>query len=187
MRGDVATVRVLVAAGADVRAEDHKGFAPCQLADGDDCRDIFRQLATAHAVLQACPVDFIFDVAADVVMGHSTALTEYSEPLPYQLDPPFLWAPLSGRSKIYEWARSAFIIHAATVTEPFIDLPDDCAGDVLDYTSMSMSRLDALCVLTHFSSPEAHDWVRRVLLTAIAVSTAHMGLSIFAAYSSTRT
>lgn len=78
-------------------------------------------------------------------------------------------------------------MHAAIATEPFIDLPDDCAGDVLDYTSMSMSRLDALCVLTHFSSPEAHDWVRRVLLTAIAVSTAQTCLSICAAYSSTCT
>jgi hypothetical protein len=90
---------------------------------------------------------------------------------PSELTPPFLCAPLSSRTKIYTWARNAFIVLLAATIPPFTDLPDDCAGDILEYIPMSISRQDALHVVAHCSSLEARAWVRTVLASAVAVST----------------
>jgi|GEM_PF-5471438 hypothetical protein len=56
------------------------------------------------------------------------------------------------------------------MTQLFVNFPDNCAGDVLDFFKMTISRTEALDIATHCSSPEAHAWVRAVVAAAIAVS-----------------
>ena len=173
-RGDIWTVHALLAAGADVRAKDREGIEPDQLVPDNRCSALFKHFAFVVAVLETNPATIVSAVAAYCAGKTSITTSELLPSLiPSQLTPPFLWAPQSGRAKIYEWARNAFIVQLAATTQPFTDLPDDCAGDILEYISMSVLRQDALHVLTNCSSPEAHAWVRAVLASALAVSFRH--------------
>jgi hypothetical protein len=87
----------------------------------------------------------------------------------YQVDPSFLWAPSAARAVIFSWARDTWIAQRATLTEPFAQLPDDCAGDVLEYLDLLMTRKELLRIATYCSSAEANDSVRAVV-AAVAVS-----------------
>lgn len=84
----------------------------------------------------------------------------------YQLEPSFLWASPSTRAAVVAWAHGTFIAQLAVNTPPFFDLPDDCAGDILEYLELFMIREVKLIHMSHSSSPEATD---SILSAAIAV------------------
>jgi len=85
----------------------------------------------------------------------------------HQLDPAFLWAPPAVRSAVVAWARDVFIAQHAGSIQPFERLPDDCAGDVLEFFGMTHNESELMA--KHCSSPEAQDWVRAVIAAAVAV------------------
>ena len=87
----------------------------------------------------------------------------------YQLGPSFLWATPAARTTVFAWARDAFIAQIAANTQPFEELSDDCAGDVLEFLDTTMARAEILHVATHCSSTEAHAWLHEVLAAAITV------------------
>ena len=68
------------------------------------------------------------------------------------------------------WAKHVFIARLVTNFELFKRLPDDCAGDILEFFEMAMTSTDALHLAKQCSSPEAFDWVRAVVAAAVAVS-----------------
>jgi len=62
----------------------------------------------------------------------------------------------------------------AANTQSFSGLPDDCAGDVLEFLTMTtLERTELLEVVTDCSSPEACAWMRTVVDDIVVVS-AHM-------------
>ena len=85
----------------------------------------------------------------------------------HQLDPAFLWAPPAARYAVVAWARDVFIAQHAGSIQPFERLPDDCAGDVLEFFGMTRNEFDLIA--KHCSSPEAQGWVRAVIAAAVAV------------------
>ena len=62
------------------------------------------------------------------------------------------------------------MVRHATTIQPFEELPDDCAGDVLEYQELAMTRKESLQVAALSPSPEANLWARAVIEAAIAVS-----------------
>jgi hypothetical protein len=84
----------------------------------------------------------------------------------HQLDPAFLWAPPAARYAVVAWARDVFIAQHAGSIQPFERLPDDCAGDVLEFFGMTHNESELIA--KHCSSPEAQDWVRAVIAAAAA-------------------
>ena len=90
---------------------------------------------------------------------------------PYHLRPSFLWAPHEARCAVFKWARNAFIAQLAASTKAYVKLIDDCAGDVLEFLEVAMTRQESMHVTTHCASLKARDWVRAVLVAAVAVST----------------
>ena len=226
-RGDVATTRALIVAGADVNAknvkgefdyyedasdedendvveeqvtydneedeeeeeeaegakeeeeeEDEKGITALELATDDPyntCRVFLEHHVSILAVLATMPECLVTSaVAYCATLSASKFLESMPNPvlslLAYHFDPSFLWVPSEARALIMTWARDAFIVQMATISQFFSDLPDDCTGDVLEYLKMSMPRRDSLLIATHCSSPEAHAWVRAVVTVAVAVS-----------------
>ena len=87
----------------------------------------------------------------------------------YQLEPSLLWAPPAAYSEVFTWACNVFIAHQAASAQPFMDLPDDCAGDVLEFLEISMTHMEMSKVNTHCFSPEAYAWVHAVVYAGIAV------------------
>jgi len=102
---------------------------------------------------------------------------------PYQLDPWFLWAPPAARTVLFTWARDVYLAQLAIITDPFEALPDDCAGDVLDYFGMAMNRVEALHVAAQWSSPEVRAWVRAVIVAAVSVKSKFLTDFHFSKYS----
>jgi len=99
----------------------------------------------------------------------------------YQLDPSFLWAPRAACAAVFAWVRSAAIAQSASTCEAFAELPDDCAGDVLEFILVThLSRQESLHIATHSPSPEAHAWLHAVVNAAIAVSFCFFFNIIFA-------
>jgi hypothetical protein len=136
-----------------------------------------------HAFLQhhATILKFVYEFPDSLipnVVAHCATLSGCVDAAPapalslhiYQLEPSFLWAPGDARAAIFAWAKDAFVVHVAATTEPFTDLPDDCAGDVLDYLDLKMCRMASLLIATKLSSPDARAWVRAVTAAAVAVS-----------------
>ena len=85
----------------------------------------------------------------------------------HPLDPAFLWAPPAARSAVFAWAQDVFIAQLAATTQPFERLPEDCAGDVLEFFGMTRNESDLIA--KHCSSPEARVWVRAVIAAAVVV------------------
>jgi len=108
-------------------------------------------------------------------MAHCATLSASEEPLPAtalslracHFDPCFLWAPSDARAAVVTWALHVFIAQLAATIQSFEELPDDCAGDVLEFfgTSPKESELAAF----HCSSLVAQNWVRAVLAAAVVV------------------
>ena len=153
------------------------GTTPLDLATDDTCREMLEHHAAILATIDDDPATLVSSIQT-----LCANLSASDEPLPamalylraFQLDPSFHWAPLAARAAVFTWARDAFIVQLATTTRPFTILPDDCAGDVLEFIEMGMTRSEKLHITTHCSSPEACAWVRAVIaaaaVTAISVS-----------------
>jgi hypothetical protein len=172
-QGDLATTQTLISAGADVNADDDDCASPIDLArDDSPCHFLLQHHSAAFATVNDDPNSLILSAIA-----HCAALSGYKDIVrapalslhQYQLDPSFHWAPREARFLVFKWARNAFVAQLAAMTQPFVDLPDDCAGDVLDYLEMAMTREESLCIAEHCSSPEANAWVHAANEAAMAV------------------
>ena len=86
-----------------------------------------------------------------------------------QLEPSLLWVSPAAYSELFTWACNVFIAHQAASAQPFMDLPDDCAGDVLEFLEISMTHMEMSKVNTHCFSPETYAWVHAVVYAGIAV------------------
>lgn len=146
---------------------------PLQLATNGACRDL---LGHHESILRILRVDSSAFVSA--VVAHCAALSTPNSSAPetkltlraHQLDPSFLWVPhIEACIDRFGWARDVYAAQVASNVQPFVDLPDDCAGDVLEYLEFKMTRAEVLHVVTHCSSPEAHAWVCEVATAAIVV------------------
>jgi len=148
-KGDIATTQCLIAAGASITAKARKlnNATPLDLAAKSPCRAILEHHASVFATLTADPAALV-----STAFVHCAALSTSEEPAPamslslsaYQLEPSFRWPQPAARAKVVAWARDAFILQLASSTEPFAVLPDDCAGDVLEYLEMTITRTESL-------------------------------------------
>ena len=171
----MATVQSLLLAGADADADNNANDeTPIELAvDGSSCRDLLEHHATVQAVIRADPIALV-----SAALSYCATLADSKEAVPasqlslhaYQLDPFFLWAPSAARTAVLAWARNAFVIQLAAMTEPFDELPDDCSIEVIEYLETNLARSESLCLAKHCSSPEAHAWVRSIVAAAVVVS-----------------
>ena len=148
------------------------GVTPLDLATDDTCREILEHHAAVVASIKENPT-----VLYSALAAHCVALSTPQETMPatdltlreHQLDPFFLWAEPTARSAIFAWARDTCITQLAPSNQPFDKLPEDCAGDVLEYLDTTMTRQEMLNASSHCPSPEAHAWLHEVFATAIAV------------------
>jgi len=169
-------VQRLVIAGADAYEQHWNGATPHDVEKNDrNCRTFFRQHTTIVSALAEDPTAlasaaYVHCATLSSLKTEATPVTSLSLD-PHHLEPPLLWAPRTARAPLIIWARNVFIVKIATATEPFTDLPDDCAGDVLEYLQMSMTRMEASRIATLSLSPEAHSWVRAVLVAEAVVSS----------------
>ena len=168
---DAATVEAVIVAGRKlVDIADSDGAAPLDLATDDACREILEHHAAVCAYIIG---DSTRLVAA--ALAYCATLSASKQRLPttevslrkYHFDPCFLWAPPAARAAVIAWARSAFVVQLAANTEPFEVLPEDCAGDILEYFEMTVTRKAAQLVVTHCSSPAARAWSRSIIAAAV--------------------
>jgi len=80
--------------------------------------------------------------------------------------------PLDDRAAVFDWARDAFISQIAISVHPFGDLPDDCAGDVMEFVETALTRTETLQIAKNCSSTEACFWVCRIIAAGIAADVA---------------
>ena len=176
---DAVIVEALLAAGAKmVDTGDLNDAAPnLDLpidVHGDTCREIVEHHAAVLATITEDPSILLIALAAhcgalsasEELAVPSTALTLRA----HQLDSSFLWVPPASRAAIIVWAQDAYIAqHAGTITL-FRELIDDCAGDVLEFFEVTMTRTEALHISTYCSSPEARAWVRAVVAAEVVAN-----------------
>jgi hypothetical protein len=132
------------------------GATPFDWAYDDICRDILEHHA---AILPTIAEDPTTLVAA--ALAHCAALSASKERLPamalslraHHFDPCFLWAPPAARAAVVAWAQDVVIAQLAASTPPFKRLPDDCAGDVLEFFGVAHNESELIA--KHCSSPEA--------------------------------
>jgi hypothetical protein len=170
---DAATTKALIAAGAATQYPSHYAGRSVEPAVDETIRELFEHYTKVFMTLTANPAALVSAALAHCNSLAAPEIADHAMPLTlraYHLEPPFLWAPPAARVAVQAWARDAFIVQLAAKTDPFPELPDDCAGDVLEYLELTMPREDMVYVVTHCSSPEAHSWVRTVIAAAIAVS-----------------
>ena len=145
---------------------------PLDLAADDACRTLLEQHAYILSTLKKDPAALVSAATAHCAFlsAPKKSLPASSLSLrPYHLDPSFLWAPLEASCSIFKWARDAFVAQVAASTKAYAKLPDDCAGDILEFLQVAMTRTESLHVTEHCSSPKARDWVRAVFDAAMAV------------------
>lgn len=152
-----------------------KGVTPLDLVTAESpCFAFVDHHSAILAILTEVPKHLVSSVLA-----HCATLSSCEEFVPAPVlflssshfDSSFLWAPSEAREMVFKWARDAFIAQLAANIQPFADLPDDCAGDVLECLEMSITRRESLLIATHCSSPQAIAWVRAVVAVAVAMST----------------
>jgi len=172
-RGDEATAQSLIAAGANSRARDRYGATPVDLTTDENCRALLEHHIAVLAVLNDNP-----DALVSAVVAHCAALSAPEarrleavlSARAYHFDPCFLWAPAAARAALFAWVRDAFVVQLAATTPPFSDLPDDCAGDVLEFMELALPRANSQYIMEHCLSPEAHAWVCAMLTSAVAAN-----------------
>ena len=173
---NAATVVSLIQAGADTSITDSNGATSLDLATDETCLEILVHHAAILATIVDDPVVLATSVLAHCcILSASRELQTATTTLPlrrHHLQPSFLWAPPAARAAVVAWARDAFIAQVAATTQPFVELPDDCAGDILDFIEMAMARTDALHIVINCSSSEAHAWVRDVVTAAFTAAIA---------------
>jgi hypothetical protein len=154
-------------------------------ATDDTCRDILKHHGAIDASIRKDPTTLIA-----AALAHCATLSASEEPLPatalslsaHYFDPGFLWATPAARSAVVAWAQDVLIVQHVGSIQPFERLPDDCAGDVLEF--FGVTRNESQLIAKHCSSPEAQDWVHAVIATAVAkvavgaVRFSHMKLCI---------
>jgi len=155
------------------------------LAIDDACREILEHHAAIVDVLSRIPWALNIDTKAYFI---AFSMKEELRPAArlnlraYQFDPTFLWAPSDARIGVFIWAHDAFIVQLAASTSPFMDLPDDCAGDILKFFPMIMRPRQTLYITTHSASKKARVWLREVVQAAVAVSICSMLLHYFSTF-----
>ena len=149
------------------------GATPLDLATDDTCRDILEHHQAIFALVTEDPTILVTALLA-LCATHS----DFEEPGPssalslraHHFNPAFLWAPTAARSAVIAWALHVFIAQLAATIQLFEDLPDDCAGDVLEFFGMTHKESERIA--KHCSSPEAHAWVCAVIAAAVVVGAA---------------
>jgi len=174
-RDNMATVQSLIAAGADINASNLKEQMPLKLAGlaGMALRTFLEDHA---AVLDLLDRDSSAVVPA--VVAHCPALSGLKDSVPaseiqlsaHHLDPAFLWAPSNARKAIFAWAQNTYIVQFAASSTFFKVLPDDCAGDILEYVVTAMNRIEMIPIMTNCFSPEAQVFASAVLEASVVVS-----------------
>jgi hypothetical protein len=114
------------------------------------------------------------------VVAHCADLSGFRDSVPaaslswraYHFDPHFHWAPLEYCEAIFDWARDAFIAQTAFSIQPFAELPDDCAGDIVDYLETRLARTEMLQIAKYCTSAESCSWVCRVIAAGVAADIA---------------
>lgn len=163
----------------DENDESEKGvITPLEISTrgtNNACRVFVEDHAVIIAVLTTVPGGLVTSVVAHcAALSASKQLELIPKPIlslqAYHFDPSFLWAPSEARELVFKWARDAFLAQLAAETQPFADLPEDCAGDILEYMEMGMPRGESLLIAMHCSSLEARAWVRAVLAVKVAVN-----------------
>jgi len=169
-QGNSKILKWLIAAGGDVDSKDAYGATPLDVATDDDCRRILEQ----HASI-------LVDVANDpgtlisAAIAHCATLSKSDLPRPatalslwdYHLDSFFHWVPSSASHILSMKARDVYTAQVAANTQPFSELPDDCAGDILSFLKTTSTRTELLKFATHCSSPEARAWMHAVVVAAV--------------------
>lgn len=171
--GDVITTQCLIAAGAYVHACSEDRASPIDLATDVSCRDVIKHHTTLLDALQADPSALVPATIAHCSAFSSVKELDQATALPlheYHIEPSFSWAPRDARNVIFSWARDIYTVQIAAVTQPFVELPDDCAGDILEYFDLSMTRLELLNISANGSSSEAVRYINSILSEAITVS-----------------
>jgi hypothetical protein len=171
-QGAAAATQALIAAGAVMDFTNRNSEKPVDLATDETCREVLEHHANIYSAFKACPAALV--VAAVVHWAKLSLSHQFLPPSAlslraYQFEPSFLWVSHSTRAAVVAWARGTFIAQLAVNTPPFFDLPDDCAGDILEYLELFMIREVKLIHTSHSSSPEAAAWVDSILSAAIAV------------------
>jgi len=164
-RGDAATTRALIAAGAGVQGYD----SPLKVATDATCRALLERHISVLGHLEDDPAALV-----QATLAHCAALSGHAEHVPtsalttsaYHFDPALLWPPPAARAAVVAWAREANIAQMAGMTE----LPVDCVGDILEYFDIKMPRSGSECIISHCSSPKAHVWLRAVIAAADTVA-----------------
>jgi len=178
--GDMATVQSLIQAGADLNKTDCFNVTPLSLVNADSCRALLEHHASTLniiTILTADPAAIIAKLVAHCadLSGFYDSVSE--NPLclcAYQFDPYFNWAPVDTRAAIFAWVRDAVTIQFAAASQPFADLPDDCAGDILEFLETYMTHKEMMYFAMHCLSPEANVWVRAVFNAAVVVGAASL-------------
>jgi len=173
IRGDATTIQCLISAGAKICAMDRNCATPLDLATDASCRELLEHHAAVLATLAKDPAALVPAAIAYCATLSTTDETVRAEKLSlreYQVRPSFLWATPAARTAVFKWARDAFIIQLAAMTPPFSLVPDDCAGDILEYLEIALSRPESLHLLAYCSSRKAHVWVRAVAEAAVAAN-----------------
>jgi len=150
------------------------GTSPADVATNSACLEVLEHHADTLAIVTAEPFALVTAVRA-----HCATLSRSEEVMagsvlslrPYQLDPSFLWAPPAARNAAVAWAKDTYVAQLASLTEPFAELPDDCAGDILEYLEWLLHREAILHIAEHCSSPEAIEWVKSINTAAVLVCT----------------
>ena len=147
-------------------------FKPIDCATDEACR-AFLKHHEEYVLPRSNDPECLLDIAIEYcnTLSASSNVETVENLHAYHLDPYFFWAPPDARYMIFGWAQNAFTNQLAAYTQPFLELPEDCAGDVLEYLDTNMTREDSLYYATECATPAAHAWVRDVLAAGVSLST----------------
>lgn len=166
----------MIAAGAFADGPNALGERPLDVASDDACRALLVHHNAVFAVVRDNPLALLHFVYEHCARGAPPEEILVAPELPlraYHLDPSMLWAPAPARAAVVAWAKDAIVGQAVAMTLSLADLPDDCAGDILDFLEMSMTLTRRQELLHHSTtsimSPEAHTWMREVIIAAVVV------------------
>jgi len=171
----LATTQSLIVAGINTSHCNRRCITPLELTTfGSPCRTLLEHHTSVHEVLLLKRGLLVTAALAYCAAPSSRANSSIPATVlalqAHQFDPYFLWAPTRERAAVAVWAQSTFIAQLVPNTEPFADLPDDCAADIVEYLKKVKSRAETMRIVSHCSTPEAHAWVRAVVVAAVAVS-----------------
>jgi len=151
------------------------GRTPIDLVTDDTCRALLESHAAIVATVHSTPSVLVSHALAHCVKlsaskETTSATSAELSPVLYLLDPSFHWAPPAARAAVFAWARNVAQVQFATLeVHLFSELPDDCAGDVLDFLDFSMPHTEWPYIATNCTSLDAQAWVCAVVAAAVKV------------------